>query len=43
MTFHRMGANVKLTAGEAGPVRPGLRLAIVTRRVLWISSQTVKS
>ena len=25
--------NVKLTAGEAGPVCPGLRLAIVTRRV----------
>lgn len=38
-----MKANVELTAGEAGPGRPGLRLACVTRRVLWISNQTVKS
>ena len=29
----RIATNVELTAGEAGPVRPGLRLAWVTRRV----------
>jgi len=34
LTFSSVAYNVKLTAGEAGPVRPGLRLACVTRRVL---------
>ena len=33
LTFSQVAYNVKLTAGEAGPVRRGLRLAIVTRRV----------
>ena len=42
-TFSQMAYNVELTAGEAGPVRPGLRLAIVTRRVSLSESQTVKS
>ncbi len=38
LTSSQMAPNVKLTAGEAGPVRPGLRLAIVTRRVLTLKS-----
>jgi hypothetical protein len=33
LTFSQVAYNVKLTAGEAGPVCPGLRLACVTRRV----------
>ncbi len=33
MVFFLIPPNVDLTAGEAGPVRPGLRLACVTRRV----------
>jgi uncharacterized membrane protein len=38
LSFFLVAYNVKLTAGEAGPVCPGLRLACVTRRVLTLKS-----
>ncbi len=33
LTSSQMAYNVKLTAGEAGPVRPGLRQVVVLRRL----------
>ena len=42
MFFFRIATNVELTAGEAGPVRPGLRLACVTRRVSFSLTKNKK-
>ena len=42
LRFSSVAYNVELTAGEAGPVRPSLRLACVTRRVFMSSNSLSK-